>query len=131
MKPAVFPMAGAGRNRFESNPCSFKRGLKEGDLTGVVCFHAQQSVEKCLKALIESKGLNPPKSHDLILLNNRVDDLVQLDEDTLSKLNQGYIDTRYPASIGLLPDGLPDPEDAKAFYDYAREVYNQIKAILR
>jgi HEPN domain-containing protein len=105
--------------------------LKEGDLTGVVCFHAQQSVEKSLKALIESKGLNPPKSHDLILLNNRVDDLVQLDEDTLSKLNQVYIDTRYPASVGLLPDGLPDLEDAKAFYDYAREVYNQIKAILR
>jgi len=57
--------------------------------------------------------------------------LVQLDEDTLSKLNQVYIDTRYPASVGLLPDGLPDLEDAKAFYDYAREVYNQIKAILR
>ena len=105
--------------------------LKEGGLTGVVCFHAQQSVEKSLKALIESKGLNPPKSHDLILLNNRVDDLVQLDEDTLSKLNQVYIDTRYPASVGLLPDGLPDLEDAKAFYDHAREVYNQIKAILR
>ena len=105
--------------------------LKEGDLTGVVCFHAQQSVEKSLKALIESKGLNPPKSHDLILLYDRVDDLVQLDEDTLSKLNQVYIDTRYPASVGLLPDGLPDLEDAKAFYDYAREVYNQIKAILR
>ena len=105
--------------------------LKEGDLTGVVCFHAQQSVEKSLKALIESKGLNPPKSHDLILLNNRVDDLVQLNEDTLSKLNQVYIDTRYPASVGLLPDGLPDLEDAKAFYDYSREVYNQIKAILR
>ena len=105
--------------------------LKEGGLTGVVCFHAQQSVEKSLKALIESKDLNPPKSHDLILLYNRVDDLVQLDEDTLSKLNQVYIDTRYPASVGLLPDGLPDLEDAKAFYDYAHEMYNQIKAILR
>ncbi len=33
--------------------------LKEGSLTSVVCFHAQQSVEKCLKALIESKSLNP------------------------------------------------------------------------
>jgi HEPN domain-containing protein len=47
--------------------------LKEAGLTGVVCFHAQQSVEKFLKALVESKGLNPPKSHDLILLYNRVD----------------------------------------------------------
>ena len=29
--------------------------LKEGGLATVVCFHAQQSVEKCLKALIEFK----------------------------------------------------------------------------
>jgi hypothetical protein len=57
--------------------------------------------------------------------------LVQLDEDTLSELNQIYIDTRYSASVGLLPDGLPDLADAKTFYDYAHEVYNQIKAILR
>ena len=35
------------------------------------------------------------------------------------------------ARVGLLPDGLPDLEDAKAFYDYAREVYNKVKAILR
>ena len=36
--------------------------LKEGSLSPVACFHAQQSVEKCLKALIESKGLNPLKA---------------------------------------------------------------------
>ena len=41
--------------------------LGESGLSPVVCFHAQQSVEKCLKAVIESKDLNPPKSHDLIL----------------------------------------------------------------
>ncbi len=31
--------------------------LKEGSLSPVVCFQAQQSIEKSLKALIESKGL--------------------------------------------------------------------------
>ena len=29
--------------------------MKEGSLSPVGCFHAQQSVEKCLKAMIESK----------------------------------------------------------------------------
>ena len=104
--------------------------LKEGSLSPVVCFHAQQSVEKCLKALIESKGLNPPKSHDLIMLYGHVDDMIKLEEDTLAKLNQIYIDSRYPASLGFLPEGPPDSEDAKAFYEYAREVLTQVKSVL-
>ena len=33
--------------------------MREASLAPVVCFHLQQSVEKCLKAMIESKGLNP------------------------------------------------------------------------
>jgi HEPN domain-containing protein len=49
--------------------------LKEGSLSAVACFHAQQSVEKCLKALIESRGLNPPKSHDLIMLYGHLNDM--------------------------------------------------------
>jgi hypothetical protein len=49
--------------------------LKEGSHSQVVCFHAQQSIEKSLKALIESKGLNPPKSHDLIMLYGHVESM--------------------------------------------------------
>jgi HEPN domain-containing protein len=102
--------------------------LKEGSLSPVVCFHAQQSVEKCLKALIEFKGLNPPKSHDLIMLYGHV---MKLEEDTLAKLNQTYIDSRYPASLGFLPEGPPDAEDAKGFYEYACEVLAQVKGVLQ
>jgi HEPN domain-containing protein len=40
--------------------------LKEGSLSPVVCFHAQQSVEKCLKALIESMLRVPIKSFKII-----------------------------------------------------------------
>jgi len=105
--------------------------LKEGSLSSVVGFHAQQSVEKCLKAVIESRGLNPPKSHDLIRLYGQVDDMIKLEEDALAKLNQIYIDARYPASLGSLPEGPPDAEDAKGFYEFAREVLAQVKAVLR
>jgi len=105
--------------------------LEEGSLSSVVCFHAQQSVEKCLKALIESRGLNPPKSHDLLMLHGRVDDVIKLDEDTLAKLNQVYIDTRYPASLGSLPEGMPDIEDAESFYDFASSVLVQVKNVLK
>jgi HEPN domain-containing protein len=105
--------------------------LKEDSLSPVVCFHAQQSVEKCLKALIESKNLNPPKSHDLIMLYGHVDDMIKLEEDTLAKLNQIYIDARYPASLGGLPEGPPDAEDAKGFSEFAQEVLAQVKAVLQ
>jgi HEPN domain-containing protein len=36
--------------------------------TDTVCFHAQQCVEKCLKALLVWRGLEPPRTHDLRLL---------------------------------------------------------------
>ena len=37
--------------------------LEEGSLSSVVCFHAKQSVEKCLKALIESRGIVGKQQH--------------------------------------------------------------------
>lgn len=57
--------------------------LKDESLTNVVCFHAQQCVEKSFKALIESNGDIPPKSHDLIRLYGIIENQIQLEEDIL------------------------------------------------
>lgn len=119
-------MAGVCGNR----PQGGESAVKEGGLTAVVCFHSHQSVEKCLKALVESKGQNPLKSHDLIMLYGQVEEMVGADEDTLAKLNQVYIDSRYPASLGSLPEGLPAAEDAEEFYEFAHDMFNQVKAVL-
>jgi HEPN domain-containing protein len=35
-----------------------------------VCFHAQQCIEKLLKALLTTKGKTPPKTHDLTVLDS-------------------------------------------------------------
>lgn len=105
--------------------------LKDSSLSSAVCFHAQQAIEKYLKALIESRDINPPKSHDLIMLYGQVEDIVNIEEDTLAKLNQIYIDSRYPASLGTMPEGLPDTEDAKEFYDFACAVYDKAKRALQ
>jgi HEPN domain-containing protein len=80
------------------------------------CFHAQQCVEKSLKALVAyfRKGA-PPKTHDIT-------DLVQLIPgnwlgnlgNDLSKLDDYYIPTRYPDALpGALPEGLPEQADAE------------------
>ena len=34
-----------------------------------VCFHAQQCVEKLIKAVLIARGVTPPRSHDLTQLS--------------------------------------------------------------
>lgn len=95
-------------------------------LTNIVCFHSQQCVEKSLKALIEANDEIPPKTHDLIRLYGMVEGQIVLDEDMLARLNELYIESRYPSTIGLLPNGTPTVEDAKEFYKYATELRKKI-----
>ena len=100
--------------------------LAESHLTAVVSFHAQQCVEKCLKALIDSRGFNPPKSHDLIRLYGIVEPWIDFDEDMLARLNQIYIDSRYPPGQEWLPDGEPTSEETKNLLEFAHSVYHML-----
>ena len=34
-----------------------------------------------------------------------------------------YIDSRYPGELGLLPDGKPSLEEAKGFYEFAKNIH--------
>jgi HEPN domain-containing protein len=36
----------------------------------IICFHCQQSAEKCLKGLLVINTIQPPKTHDLRELYN-------------------------------------------------------------
>jgi HEPN domain-containing protein len=44
---------------------TYTLGMGEDCPTDTVCFHAQQCVEKYLKALLVLKGINFPKTHDI------------------------------------------------------------------
>lgn len=48
----------------------------------------------------------------------------------LDKLNKLYIDSRYPSDLGLLPYGKPTLADAKMFYQFAKEIFDKVKAFL-
>ena len=103
--------------------------LKKEHLTNVVAFHAQQAVEKTLKAVIEELEIGFVKTHNLVQLSGLVKshyDIIQ-DLEMLERLDAVYTESRYPDDIGMLPYGKPTIEDAKCFYDFAREVYQQIK----
>jgi HEPN domain-containing protein len=106
--------------------------IANANLTTVIAFHSQQCVGKCLKALLEEFQIETRKSHNLLTLKAAVESEhpIDLDEDTLSLLNQLYIDSRYPGELGLLPAGAPTLEDAREFARFANETMEIVVGIL-
>ena len=64
----------------------------------VLCFHAQQALEKLFKALISSHGVLFEKTHDLLRLVKALADLGEVPPVTLvslSELNDFAVEYRY------------------------------------
>jgi len=100
-------------------------------LTSVTAFHSQQAIEKSLKSLIQHKYSKVKNQHDLLKLYESVSDIIIIHEaDKLDTLNQLYIDSRYPGDMGLLPYGRPTLDDAKEFYEFALDIFDQVCTIL-
>lgn len=95
----------------------------------VVCFHAQQCVEKYLKALLVAHGLAPPRTHDLAelltLLAPRDRPLVTIAE--LGALTPYAVETRYPHTT---PEPI-DRREAAVAVGVARRAVAEIHARLR
>ena len=105
--------------------------INDDNLTNIIAFHAQQAVEKSLKAIIEARGEAIPRKHDLLLLYSKVSESVHIeDESILDTLNQLYTEARYPSELGLLPHGKPTRADAKIIADFAKDVVNKVKKVL-
>jgi HEPN domain-containing protein len=93
-------------------------------LTNIVAFHCQQAIEKYLKAYLIEKNIPLIKTHDLIKLNGMIKETKDLgiDENKLIRINEVYIESRYPGEFGLLPDGMPTDTQALEFIEYASEI---------
>lgn len=111
---------------------SIERMLDDEFPAPVACFHAQQCVEKPLKAILEAHGERYPKIHDLLRLYGMVSERVDLGLNLrlLQVLNDLYVDARYPGELGLLPYGRPSLEDARQFYKIAADVYRKVREII-
>ncbi len=58
--------------------------------SSIICFHAQQTVEKGLKAVLIRKGTSIRKIHDLVELTELIQDIhltLPVDCDTIALLN--------------------------------------------
>ena len=106
--------------------------ISDEALTHMVAFHSQQCIEKSLKAVMEECSIDLVMIHNLERLLEIVKNHVKIDVDIvlIEKMDKLYIDSRYPADFGLLPDGKPAIEDAEDFYGVARSVYEVVKTNL-
>ncbi|GAB7140264.1 hypothetical protein RsTz2092_02120 [Deferribacterales bacterium RsTz2092] len=65
----------------------------------IICFHCQQSAEKCLKSFIVLNNINPQKTHDLEGLCSQCIEMSATFNSIVShcqKLNKYSVNTRYP-----------------------------------
>lgn len=101
-------------------------------LSGVAAFHAQQCVEKCLKAVAEERLGKVPRIHDLRRLWELVADQFAetLDVDVLRELSDIYTDGRYPGELGLTTWGRPTEKDVSRFEQFAADVHETVLAML-
>ena len=105
------------------------------DLTHMVAFHAQQCVEKVLKAAAEQYDLKVPKTHSLdrlvqILADGADLSMMPVSQDMLDLLDDLYIDARYPGEMGLLPAGIPTIEEAAEVYRFALTLHQFLSSRL-
>jgi len=101
-------------------------------LTGVIAFHAQQCVEKCLTAVAEERTGVVPRVHDLRRLWQVVASQFRepLDVDLLRELTDVYTDSRYPGDLGVTPLGTPTEHDATRSEQFAGRVHTMVLSIL-
>jgi HEPN domain-containing protein len=102
-------------------------------LTNIVAFHCQQAVEKCLKAVIEEKGLGLKRIHSLYKLYEIVKSDIPFDVsiDMLEMLDEIYTSSRYTGETGLLPSGKPSMEEARIMFEFARNLFDELSKILK
>ena len=72
-----------------------------------LCFQAQQAVEKALKALLIKKGQEPERTHNLVVLLQKVMQFYKVPEDIkdLIILNDYAVQTRYPGYYTPIEEG--------------------------
>ncbi|MBT9131049.1 MAG: hypothetical protein DDT42_01823 [candidate division WS2 bacterium] len=95
----------------------------------LACFHAQQFVEKVFKGLLFQQGIDPPRTHDLGFLYQKLEQLnllLKIDMPDLEFLSDVYLEFRYPPDIGLLPHGEPMEEDALKALEIAQRIFAQV-----
>lgn len=93
-----------------------------------ICFHSQQAIEKCLKAILIFLDKPITKTHDLTYLLNEIGEYFpQFSHysDSFDNITDFAVEIRYPYS-----QYKPDLEDATSAFQTANTFYTQVKELI-
>ena len=125
----VVEVVGEWVRKAESDLKNAANTLKMGEdcPTDTVCFHAQQVVEKYLKALLVLEGTSFPKTHHIEELLALVSSALrpELSDEEQYRLTDYATVTRYPGDYELIPLG-----EARRAVSAARRVRREIRKLL-
>lgn len=68
----------------------------------IICYHCQQAVEKLLKGTLIGKGLQIPKTHDLGILAEQLNEFIEVPDNILDicdDLTPYGVKIRYPQEL--------------------------------
>ncbi len=104
--------------------------LEKTDLefyTSTICFHAQQAVEKYLKAFLIFNDIDFPRTHDVdyLLLECTKIDSENFDLD-LKSLTEFGVSVRYPDDLYI-----PGVIETKEYIEIARTVKEKVELLLK
>jgi len=93
-----------------------------------ICFHAQQAVEKYLKALLAFKGVDFPKTHDVdfLLAECRKITSGELDNLELKSLTDFGVSVRYPDDFFV-----PESADTEYYAEAARKIQGIVLRLIK
>jgi HEPN domain-containing protein len=102
------------------------------ELTNIVAFHAQQSIEKTFKAVLEEFNIPLIRTHNLETLYLRISTKisVEINENIIAELDKLYLDSRYPGDLGILPTGKPTKNEAAVYFQEALNIRRTIGSLL-
>ena len=101
---------------------------ENGRFRGIIAFHAQQAVEKCLKAFLVRHQIEFPKTHDIGRLLERLASVDPIMAATLAdadSLTPYGVEVRYPSDA---PELLPGEEEDAV--QTARRVRDELLTLL-
>lgn len=89
------------RHAYSDLALSRAKNLSENILLEELCFHAQQAVEKSLKAVLIAKRISFPKTHNIrVLLDLLPQDIaVPLEIERAASLTDYAVMIRYPGAL--------------------------------
>ena len=91
-----------------------------------VCFHAEQCIEKLMKALLIHLGVTPPRSHDLVALDRLLTPVCHgwsWPVEELRLLTSAAVDFRYPGDSA-------DQQAASESFDIATRMRAKLRSLL-